>query len=671
MTVFQYQVKTDPTSGFLASVPGFGWVKQAFAEPVRPKVSVAAAVVLAASSGLFAPVLNPDTQITQKLESRWHQPWSEPVRQSINPKLAVSLAASGMFAGPLPSPGPGSKFESQWHYAWSEPVRQKPGLGAQYHPAYQTPTLNDETQIINQYESRWHYAWSEPVRFNRINTALQQDAQAFLNIFPSTTPVTPVNGAVATTWDGPPPAIIRFQYQSKVDSNWVAPVVTITDWAYILPWSEPVRTTPRLATGLNQDLAFVNIQTSLYDVSVSSWLKPFDEPVRSKSALAASQQQSATETDFIQPVLFDVKVPSWVTALSEPVRIKSGLLASHQQFYTSNFLPIIPANPWFEALSEPTRLRPSPFLTALQQSTTETDFIQSVLFDVRVSSWLKAFDEPVRSKSGLSAASQQATTETDFIQPTRFDVRVSSWLKPFDEPVRFKLGLQAYQQVPYTGPAIVITFDPSKNMSWYGLLAEPVRLKSGLLPTLQHTYSSNFTPIIPSMAAWNSALAEPVRLKPGLLPTLQHTYSSNLLPIIPRFPWFEAFSEPVRTKLGLSVTLQQFYAANILPIPNAVIPITDWAYILPWSEPVRLVRPGFRPEGQQWLAYPPRLLPKPNVTVVWASTEINSDIANIYLSTYGAIASARVSIKEISSGQTPVSLAEQFGLNSPTSLKES
>lgn len=56
--------------------------------------------------------------------SDWNVPWSVPKRHRIPPRLVIALAVSGAFAPILnPETQITRFFESRWHYPWSEPVR--------------------------------------------------------------------------------------------------------------------------------------------------------------------------------------------------------------------------------------------------------------------------------------------------------------------------------------------------------------------------------------------------------------------------------------------------------------------------------------------------------------------------------------------------------------------
>jgi len=139
--LIQYQITTEPFRQ-TEIVTEDKW-HQAWSQPVKRSIAPALAVALAATSGLFAPVLNPSTQITQSFESRWHYPWSEPVR--VKPQVPVaeqqfiSWIARDSFAitGFIP-----------WFEPLSEPVRFPNGLKVYLQryleePPRELPPVND------------------------------------------------------------------------------------------------------------------------------------------------------------------------------------------------------------------------------------------------------------------------------------------------------------------------------------------------------------------------------------------------------------------------------------------------------------------------------------------------------------------------------------------------
>ena len=157
---------------------------------------------------------------------------------------------------------------------------------------------------------------------------------------------------------------------------------------------------------------------------------------------------------------------------------------------------------------------------------------------------------------------------------------------------------------------------------------------------------------------WFNWLSEPVRLKPGLKVQDQpfFFYQANPTTVTP-FAWYANLSEPVRQKIGLKVFLQQFetQANNFIPAPTTLL--EGW---FNWfSEPVRL-KPGLRAALQQYLAYHPRILPNPNVTVNINMIELDTDLFQVAINVVksNTPVSARVSIVEIGNGLSPTAVIE-------------
>jgi hypothetical protein len=201
------------------------------------------------------------------LEAKFHQGWSEPVRQRIAPALAIALIASGATVPPI-APFPEAVTESRWHQPWSEPVRVKPALAlaAQQfvapdplprvsfswwawlsEPVRSRPALPVVEQHVVEFEPApfvsfgWYAPLSEPVRTRALAPAAQQALAS----------PTPFFGAVPSGWDGPPPALVRLQYQAQARPPW--PDISIAWWQ---PLAEPVRVRPALPAASQQVLAF-------------------------------------------------------------------------------------------------------------------------------------------------------------------------------------------------------------------------------------------------------------------------------------------------------------------------------------------------------------------------------------------------------------------------------
>jgi len=189
---FIYQARVDSLV-VKETITADKWI-YAWSEPVRTKRFAVA------YQPSFTLVLEPNTEITPRFESRWHQPWSEPVRvrqlataqyQALIPRFApigppAPIATEGYFSGPiyrltvtyqsaaepiLPITSLPQIIPDKFFPAWPDPVRTRQLATAQQ----QQPALVLNPDLITgKYESRWHYAWSEPVRQK---PGLRQDLQ--------------------------------------------------------------------------------------------------------------------------------------------------------------------------------------------------------------------------------------------------------------------------------------------------------------------------------------------------------------------------------------------------------------------------------------------------------------------------------------------------------------
>jgi len=207
----------------------------------------------------------------------------------------------------------------------------------------------------------------------------------------------------------------------------------------------------------------------------------------------------------------------------------------------------------------------------------------------------------------------QAKTEAPSAFISQVPTFESAWHQPWSEPVRTRIIAVAL--IAASGAVVPPPVPPGLyGISWYAPLNEPVREKIGLKAYLQKT----------------NALEVPVQ-----------PLSSNLI------QWFAPLSEPVRLKIGLKVQDQPFFQFEPEPPEAMEIPWYGWL-----SEPVR-EKIGLRAWLQQTTAYPPRLLPTPNVTVTMAATETNNDVALFGINVYDSITpsgtgtSANVSIAEV------------------------
>lgn len=140
LDVFQFQGKTEPPFSAFGPIIQFESWHSPLSEPVRFKIVPQLRVALIAS-GLFAPVLNPETQLIQFFESRWHQPWSEPVRVKLRLRTGANQFSSSFFDN---TPNPSNQLQG-WYNWFENPVWPKKGLKSYlqqtlaYHPRYLPP----------------------------------------------------------------------------------------------------------------------------------------------------------------------------------------------------------------------------------------------------------------------------------------------------------------------------------------------------------------------------------------------------------------------------------------------------------------------------------------------------------------------------------------------------
>lgn len=131
----QYQIKTEAPPGAFPPIVQFeSDTHQPWSEPVRflvnPRLRIAEI-----ASGLFSPVLNPETQIIQDFESRWHYPWSEPKR--FPKRLLPGLNLFNSMPFPV-VPNPSNQLQG-WFQEFRGPVWPKKGLRRQYQVPYTAP----------------------------------------------------------------------------------------------------------------------------------------------------------------------------------------------------------------------------------------------------------------------------------------------------------------------------------------------------------------------------------------------------------------------------------------------------------------------------------------------------------------------------------------------------
>lgn len=118
--LIQFQVKTDPIGSWVAPVATFVSFQQPWSEPVRkPRLDKQRIAVM--SSGLFAPVLDPSSQLFPGVAA-WSRPLETPVRVRLS--LRTGLQQFTSYFSMLPPPA----SIIGWFAPLREPVWPKKGL---------------------------------------------------------------------------------------------------------------------------------------------------------------------------------------------------------------------------------------------------------------------------------------------------------------------------------------------------------------------------------------------------------------------------------------------------------------------------------------------------------------------------------------------------------------
>lgn len=249
----------------------------------------------------------------------------------------------------------------------------------------------------------------------------------------------------------------------------------------------------------------------------------------------------------------------------------------------------------------------------------------------------------------------QIKTEPVFI-PTSVVVTDIKWFSPLSEPVRIKPRLLEGKQQFFT-----INVIPLVSFAWFGGLSEPKRFKPRLLEGGQQFSAFTWSPSTIKID-WFGSLSEPKRFKPKLLEGQQQFFSFQPTPVV-SFAWFAGLSEPKRFKKRLPEGEHQFLAFTWAP---SVISVR-WFWWL--SEPIVKEKRWLKPNRQQFLAAPPRLLPTPNVTGAMAATE-TKDIAQFIGRTYNAPFSAYLDMSEIVYTPIRAAIYEQVNVSATITLSE-
>lgn len=277
------------------------------------------------------------------------------------------------------------------------------------------------------------------------------------------------------------------------------------------------------------------------------------------------------------------------------------------------------------------------------------------------------FTDPVRYRR-LPAAAIALIASGAITPPFTDDGKITgSWMRQLNEPVRQKVGLHASRQQFFTFGNINFP-ERVDEAKWHYPWSEPKRFPKGLAPHLQQTFTADTSPVPTSKGiGWYASLSEPVRQKPGLAARLQQTFTWDTasIPVTRGLRWYANLSDPVRLPKGLKSHLQQAFTIDM-----DLVPPVDSGFYYAFSEPVRFKK-GLAAYEQQFLAYHPRILPNPNVTVTINGIETNRDEALFAVNVYDASSStivgqgAKVSIIEVTPTGQPLAMG-----GNPVSVRE-
>lgn len=299
--------------------------------------------------------------------------------------------------------------------------------------------------------------------------------------------------------------------------------------------------------------------------------------------------------------------------------------------------------------------------------------------DAFISNLWAPFSEPRRFKTNPRLAIALMASGAFMSIPVDDGFPTPTWLRQMNEPVRQKKGMAvrlqpvlAYLEAPTQnapfGRGEVNFAEETMEAKYHYPWSEPKRFLRGLGYHLQDFYTAD-TNVVPDSRGmgWYSPLTEPKRFKRGLASWHQQTIAQDTLPIPTSrgMGWFANLSEPKRFPKGLKAYLQRDFFIDTKFIADVTV-----GFLSQYSEPVRFKK-GLAAYAQQSFAYPPRILPNPNVTVTINGIEENRDVAlfavNVYNSAPTVIVGqgARVSVIEITPSGQPVATG-----GDPVSIRE-
>lgn len=402
-----------PYTGKTPATTNTWWGGPPLSEPVRTNTRWTART----ASGATGPVLNPETQITNNFESRWHQPWSDPSAYLRNRGLAAQQQRA--WTGPdAPQEG-----EDKWHQPWSTPVRVKPGLAA-HHQQFLAYSESQQFPETVQ-EDKWHRPWSDPSAFltKRGLAAHQQRASTGVENVPA-------NISWFAALSDPVRVKLRLPEASQQTLAFVKATPfpeTVTESRWHQPWSEPARVKPSLRTGA-QPFA-TRTEPFAENAFESRWHQPWSEPKRSKPGLRLGSQTHA-----IGPL--DSSGPHPVTIISRFGA--EGYGVRRVGSFAGKTAQVIPT--WFgTALAEPVRFRDRWTARAASGAVGPVLNPETQIINQFESRWHQPWSQPrVLDRINPRLAVALAASGLFYSESAQFGETITHWYEPWSDPVRTK-----------------------------------------------------------------------------------------------------------------------------------------------------------------------------------------------------------------------------------------
>jgi hypothetical protein len=390
---------------------------------------------------------------------KWYAPLAEPVRTK--PGLATSLQQA--YFSSLVFTAAEVITVDKWFEQLSDPTRRIPAAKQVTIVEWTAATT---VEIITV--DKWFVPFTDPAkRFNLL--ANQQQAYFSSQVFTTAEVVT------VDKWFVPFTEILRRKpdaNQYDGDSRFAAVSVRLK---WFSPLSEPVR--QKIGLPVTEQQAYFSSQVFTAEiVTVDKWFRLFTDPVRTKPALATGLQQTLALAPTPPIVSF-----SWYNWLSDPAKAKTSILAAAQQPLAFAPFPITPPLGWFVAFSDPAKPKIS-ILAASQQ------FYTAPINPTVSFSWYGWLSDPAKPKTSVGPPSQQ------FFVFSPSPIVSFGWYGALSDPTR-RIGIQPSQQQvsafwPFPLPTIVPSF------GYFAPLSEPAKPKTSIIAANQQFWTYGTPPII-------------------------------------------------------------------------------------------------------------------------------------------------------------------------------